>query len=332
MSASDHGAHAPAEVMAEGKELVLTRTINAPRGLVFQAWINPVHLARWWGPHGFTNPVCELDVRPGGAIRIDMQAPDGTVYPMKGSFQEVQEPDRIVFTSTAFEDDQGRPLLENLNTVTFTEQDGKTTITLRAKVVRAAPELAGALAGMEQGWSESLERLEALVDGDAPPDQDFIIRRELQAPRTLVYKAWTEADRLARWFGPKGFTMLATNLDLRPGGAFHYGMQSPDGKTMWGKWVFREIVPNTRLVFVASFSDEQARVTRHPLAAHWPLEVLSTVTFTDNQGRTLITMRASAINATAEEREMFTSNFAGMTQGWTGTLEQLVEYLEQAGS
>lgn len=91
-----------------GHELVITRTIDAPCSLVFNAWTDPRHMAQWWGPHGFTNPVCELDVRPGGAIRIVMRAPDGTDYPMTGVFHEIKEPERLVIT-TAVDDKDGQP-------------------------------------------------------------------------------------------------------------------------------------------------------------------------------------------------------------------------------
>src|ERR1700730_7092158 len=88
----------PARESAE-RELKITRVFDAPREMVFKAWTDPKLLAQWWGPKGFTNPVCELDVRPGGAIRVHMRGPDGTVYPMTGVYQEVVEPERIVFTS-----------------------------------------------------------------------------------------------------------------------------------------------------------------------------------------------------------------------------------------
>ncbi len=143
--------------------LVLTRVFDAPRALVFRAWTDPKHVAQWWGPKGFTNPVCELDVRPGGPIRIDMRGPDGVVYPMGGVFHEIVEPERLVFTSSAFEDEKGHPQLEVLNTVTFTEHGGKTKVTLQARVVKSMPEVAAALAGMEEGWTQSLERLEELL-------------------------------------------------------------------------------------------------------------------------------------------------------------------------
>lgn len=150
--------HSPATKSTE-RELVITRIFDAPRELVFKAWTDPKHVAQWWGPKDFTNPVCELDVRPGGALLIHMRGPDGVVYPMKGVFHEIAEPERLVFTSSAFEDEAGNPQLEVLNTVTFVEQGGKTKLTLRAVVVRSTPEVAAALAGMEEGWNQSLDKL-----------------------------------------------------------------------------------------------------------------------------------------------------------------------------
>lgn len=140
------------------------RTFNAPRSLVWQAWTDPKHVAHWWGPHGFTNPVCELDVRTGGAMRIHMQGPKGTpfdgVYPMTGIYREISPPERIVFVSSAL-DENGVPLFEVLTTVTFTEQGNKTKMTMKAVAISTTEKGTGYLAGMEQGWSQSLDRLEA---------------------------------------------------------------------------------------------------------------------------------------------------------------------------
>ncbi len=143
-------------------DLVITRTFDAPRSLVFKAWVDQKHLAQWWGPHGFTNPVCELDVRPGGAIRIHMRGPDGTVYPMTGVYQKIVEPGRLVFTSAALEE-KGSPIFEVLNTVTFARQGGKTTLTTKARVVKSTTAAAPYLKGMEAGLTQSLERLAAFV-------------------------------------------------------------------------------------------------------------------------------------------------------------------------
>ncbi|MGE0736820.1 MAG: SRPBCC domain-containing protein [Alphaproteobacteria bacterium] len=143
--------------------LMLTRSFDAPRALVWKAWCDPKQMAIWWGPKGFTNPVCEMDVRPGGKIHIDMTGPDGTVYPMGGTFHEVVAPERLVFTATAFDSGGDLPDLVDITTVTFVERDGKTVVTVHAVVVRASPAMAGPLSGMEQGWSESLDRLDDLV-------------------------------------------------------------------------------------------------------------------------------------------------------------------------
>jgi uncharacterized protein YndB with AHSA1/START domain len=145
------------------RELVITRIFDAPRELVWKAWTDPVRLKHWWGPKGFTNPVCELDVRPGGAIRIHMRGPDGTIYPMTGVYQEIAELERLVFTSAAL-DENGNPLFEVLNTMTFSEHAGKTKLTMRASVTKVTAKAAPYLAGMEQGWSQSLDRLAQEVE------------------------------------------------------------------------------------------------------------------------------------------------------------------------
>jgi uncharacterized protein YndB with AHSA1/START domain len=146
----------------EEHELVLTRVFNAPRELVFKVWTDPKHVAQWWGSWGFTNPVCELNLRPGGAILIHMRGPDGTVYPMTGVFQEVVPPERLVFTSGAL-DAAGNAMFEVLTTVTFAEEGGKTKQILRARVIKRTAQAAPYLAGMEQGWTQSLERLAVYV-------------------------------------------------------------------------------------------------------------------------------------------------------------------------
>ena len=141
------------------KQLTITRIFNAPPKLVFKTWTDAAHVRQWWGPHGFTNPVCELDARPGGSIYIDMTAPDGVVFPMEGEFKEIDEPHCVVFTSTAFKDEEGNNQLENLNTVTFTEVDATTKMNLRVVVLKSSPEVDAALDGMEEGWNQSLDKL-----------------------------------------------------------------------------------------------------------------------------------------------------------------------------
>jgi len=155
----------------------------------------------------------------------------------------------------------------------------------------------------------------------------FVISRALAAPRARVWQAWTEVEHLKHWWGPKGFVVHHCTVDLRPGGVMHYGLRSPDGGDMWGRFVFREIVKPERLVWVNSFSDEKGGITRHPMMQEWPREMLTTVTFAQQGKGTLVTVQWVPINATDDERRVFEQGRASMQQGWTGTFEQLALYL-----
>ena len=157
--------------------------------------------------------------------------------------------------------------------------------------------------------------------------KDFVIARVLHAPRDLVWQCFTQPERMQQWWGPKGVKIRASKMDLRVGGTYHYGMETPDGKIMWGRMVYREITPPERLVFINSFSDEAGGLSRHPLAPTWPLEMLSTFTFEDIRNKTKFTVRWAPHNATPEEQAAFDAGHASMTGGWTGTMDQLEGYL-----
>lgn len=150
------------KVERKGAELTITHVLQAPRALVFKVWTDPRHVAQWWGPKGFTNPVCEIDLRPGGALRIHMRAPDGNVYPMTGVYREIVEPERLVFVSAAL-DKSGNPLFEVITTVTFEEMGASTKLTMHAVASKIKPEGEQHVAGMEEGWKQSFARLETYV-------------------------------------------------------------------------------------------------------------------------------------------------------------------------
>ncbi len=162
-----------------------------------------------------------------------------------------------------------------------------------------------------------------------PGERELVITRVFDAPRDLVWKAFTESDRLASWWGPTGFAMLVRTLDFRPGGVFLYAMRSPDGHIMWGKFVYRDIQAPEHLVFVNSFSDEDGNITRAPFSLTWPLEVLNTVTLTESDGKTTVTLRGGPINTTEEERETFWNAQDSMQSGFAGTFDQLADYLAE---
>jgi uncharacterized protein YndB with AHSA1/START domain len=159
----------------------------------------------------------------------------------------------------------------------------------------------------------------------------FVISRVYDAPRDRVWKAWTEAERLKKWWGPAGFKVHTCKVDLRPGGFFHYGMTAPDGSDMWGKMAYREIEAPKKLVFINSFSDPKGGVTRHPWHQAWPLELLSTITFDEQgPGKTKVTVHWVPAGGSSElECKTFDEGRDSMKQGWGGTLEQLANDLKK---
>ena len=165
----------------------------------------------------------------------------------------------------------------------------------------------------------------------AKASPDFVLSRVFDAPRELLWECFTEPQHVAKWWGPKGVTAGIIKLDLRPGGMCHYTMTTPDGTVMWGKSVYREIVAPERLVFINSFSDENAGVTRHPFGPSWPLEMFTVLTFEElSGGKTKLTIRWSPHNPTAEEQQTFDAGHDSMRMGWTGSLDQLEAHLAQS--
>ena len=160
--------------------------------------------------------------------------------------------------------------------------------------------------------------------------KEFTLTRTFQAPRALVWKAWTDPEQLMQWFGPVGSTMPVHNMDLRPGGTFHHCWRMPDGKDYWSLWVFREIDPPSKLVVVQCFSDAEGRVRPHPFLPDWPAETLSTVTFEERDGQTILTFRKETFDVSEAEAAAFDVGMAQMAQGLVGTFEQLDAYLEGA--
>jgi uncharacterized protein YndB with AHSA1/START domain len=156
MSRSSTGSDAA----SDEREIEITRVFDAPRNLVFDVWTKPTHLARWWGPGGFTNPICEVDLRVGGIWRIVMRAPDGSEIPFTAVFREIIPQQKLVFSSLA-KDPDGNPVLEGFTTVVFDDFNGQTKLTLRTRAKALVPEAIARLAGMHEGWSSSLDRLAA---------------------------------------------------------------------------------------------------------------------------------------------------------------------------
>jgi len=312
----------------------VSRVFDVPRELVWNAWTDPEQVVEWWGPRGFTTTIHEMDVRPGGVWRHTMHGPDGTDYPNKGVFIEVVKPERIVYSHGGGK--KGDPGAQFQATWTFEAQGEKTKLTLRMVFPSAAArEHVVKTYGAIEGGKQTLERLAehlAKVDSSLiePAERAFVIHRVFDAPRALVFKAWTDPAELKHWWGPRGFTWVSCKIDLRPGGLFHYCMRSPNGHEMWGKFAYREVVAPERLVFVNSFSDQDGVTARHLWSLTWPLEVLNTVTFSEHEGKTTVKLQGIPRNATEEERKTFEAGFESMEKGFRGTLDQLADYLAKS--
>jgi uncharacterized protein YndB with AHSA1/START domain len=158
----------------------------------------------------------------------------------------------------------------------------------------------------------------------SPTQQDVVITRVFDAPRELVFRAWTEPEHLMRWWGPNYFTTPFCTIDLRPGGAFHYCMRSPDGHDFWGKAIYREVVAPERIVYTHTFSDAEGNLvqpTHYGMSPDFPTEVLVTVAFAEHAGKTTVTLRSASGSAAQTERD-------NMQAGYNQSLDKLAEYLQ----
>jgi uncharacterized protein YndB with AHSA1/START domain len=156
--------------------------------------------------------------------------------------------------------------------------------------------------------------------------EQVLITREFDAPRDLVFKAWTDCERLMRWWGPKDFTTPFCKIDLHPEGVFHYCMRSPEGRDYCGKSIYREVVELQRIIFTDFFVDEEGNpvpATYYGMNPDWPQETLVTVTFAEDKGKTKLTLQHDVGPVPALERDM-------CQQGWSESLDKLAADLAKA--
>lgn len=312
------------------RELTVTRLINAPRELVFEVWTDPRHLAAWWGPRGFVTDIQNSNIAPGGGLTFTMKGPDGHVWPNHILYLEVERPARLVWSHGSHE---GKEEGRFLNTVTFADEGGRTRLTMTARL--PSKEIRDALVRDVNAAEAGKQTIDKLEEYLASAEQDqFTLTRIFAAPRDRVWRAWTEREALAQWWGPKDFGFGVAAFDLRPGGVFLYRVDGPEGTPMagttWAKFVFREISAPERLAWVSSFCDERGETIRFPLFADWPLEVFTVLTLAEKDGRTTLTLRATPINATDAERERFAGFRASMRIGYAGTWDKLDAFLQRA--
>jgi uncharacterized protein YndB with AHSA1/START domain len=299
------------------REIVISRVFDAPRELVWMAWTDPRHVARWWGPNGFTTTIEVMDVRPGGVWKQVMHGPDGRNYPAESVFQEVVHPERIVFSHGGRREDG--PSSTFISTWTFDVVEvGKTKVTIhmvfqtaedRNRVVKEF--------GAVEGAKQTLGRLAGHLLEQQPAEREVVLTRTFDAPRALVFQLWTEPAHMARWWGPRDFTNPVCEMDVRPGGAYRIVMRSPDGQEFPCEGVYLEIVRPARLVFSNNAVGRDGATV---------LEGHTTVLFDEERGVTTLTLRTRA-KAVVDFARAYLS---GMEAGWTQSLDKLVDEVRRA--
>ena len=316
------------------RTIEVSRLVDAPRDLVFNVLSQAKHIDAFWGPDGFRNETHEMGFFPGGLWRYTMHGPDGKDWPNWIRYKTITPPELITY-------DHGGEINEPAmfeGCIKLEANGQKTLVTLTLYFPTAEARNATVKFGAVEGGEQNLARLDAYAQAEAGKgrssleNKPFIISRTYDAPRELVFECFTKVEHMKHWWGPRGIKVVKPSLDFRPGGMFHYAMQTPDGSLMWGRQIYREITPPSRIVLVNSFSDEAGDIGRHPGAPDWPAELLTTFTFEEvASGKTKFTVRWELMdNASDVERETFLSGFDSMNMGWTGTLDQLSDYLKAA--
>lgn len=306
-------------------ELYITRIYDAPVKMVWDAWIDPEKVAKWWGPRGFTLTTKSKDVKVGGTWVYTMHGSDGVDWPNKTVFLEVEKYSRLVYDHGGNDD---RPPMFRVS-VNFTEVAGKTTMemTMAFSTAEVATESKKFIkkAGGDSTWDRFAEYLaQETVGKDV-----FVINRSFDAPLNLMFEMFTDPKHFSQWLAPTGFDMKYIRADIKPGGNSLYCMTGANGTTMYGKATYQEITKPNRIVYTQYFCDENENITRHPMAPTWPEAMLTTIILEpegENRTRVNLTWEITGA-ATAVERETFNKAKAGMAQGWGGSFEKLDQYL-----
>ena len=305
--------------------LTITRIFDAPRDLIWKAWTNPKLLKLWWGPKDFTSPVANIDLRVGGKYLNCMRGPDGKDYWSTGVYREIAPRERIV-TTDSFADEKGNIVpaseygmtgdwpLELIVTVTFEDIGDKTKMTLKHEGIPA-----GMMREMtEAGWNQSFDKLvENIVPGDRTKiiaergKQEIVITRIFDAPRNLVFEAYTDPKLIARWCGPRRFATIVDKMDLKPGGIWRFINRDKAGREYAFHGVYHEVRSPERLVHTFEFEDIPGHVS------------LETVTFVELNGRTRVT--GKSVFQTVEDRDGMLES--GMEEGASETMDRLAELL-----
>ncbi len=315
-------------ILPEDKpQIITTRLLVAPRDLVWRVLTAPEHFKQYWGPDGFRNTIRQMDVRVGGQILFTMHGPDGKDWPNRIVYRELEPPRYMKwFHDNGGEGDVDHKFIGEIEL--FDEGEGKTRIELRLNEESMANRDNLVSFGATEGGRQNLDRLAAYVAPMVAAKNRFQIERSFPASQERLFQACTSVEDLKHWMAAPGMKVIKAEQNLKPGGTYHYGTASANGQEMWGMVTYKEITPNSRLVYLQSFSDPQGGIMRHPMAPTWPLELVTIVELIP-EGPKQTKLRVSWVYAGIDDTEAQTFHAAheGMKGGWTGTLDSLYAYL-----
>jgi uncharacterized protein YndB with AHSA1/START domain len=305
-------------------EIRITRMYDAPAKAVWEAWTDPKQVAQWWGPRGFTLTTHHHDLRPGGSWSYTMHGPDGVDYHSKTLYFEVKEHSKLVYDHGGNDD---RPALFRV-TVLFSETNGKTKMGM--SMALPTPEAAEQTRQFikKAGGNATWDRLAEYLAKESTGKEQFVINRTFDAPLELMFEMWTDPKHFSQWLPPAGFTMEFLRCDIRPGGSSFYSMSGHGGK-MYGRAQYLELHKPDRIVYTQQFCDENENVARHPMSPTWPETMLTTVQLSaEGPDQTRVTVIWEPYGATtSQELDTFKQAKGGMTQGWTGSFDNLDAYV-----
>ncbi len=305
-------------------EYYLTRIYNAPLKTVWQAWTDPQQVAKWWGPRGFTITNHSKDVRTGGHWDYMMHGPDGTNYPNKTKFLQVEDYSKMIYDHGANDD---QPPLFRV-TVLFTEKNGQTELDFTMAFENAAIATQMKKFIKQAGGDSTWDRLAEYLSEEIHQKNTFVINRSFNTSVEVMYAMWTNPKNISEWLAPTGASMNFIKADIQTGGTTFWKMESPHG-VMFGKAKYLEMNRPNKIVYTQQFVDENENISRHPMAPTWPETMLTTVEFSaedTNQTRVKITWEPHG-KTTHDEVETFKNARAGMTMGWTGSFDKLEDHL-----
>ncbi len=313
----------------KSNELSIIRIFDAPVKVVWDAWTDPKQVVQWWGPRGFTLTTHSKELRPGGIWHYTMHGPDGTDYPNKTLYLEVEKYSRLVYDHGGYDD---KPPMFRVS-VLFSEKNGKTKMDM--KMILPTPEAAEETRKFikKAGGDSTWDRLTEYLAKESSGKEQFVINRTFNAPIDLMFQMWTDPKHFSKWLAPKGFQMTFLKSDIKPGSSTFCYMSDGGSTKMYSRADYLEVQKPNRIVYTQQFCDENEQVSRHPLSPTWPETMLTVATLAEegpDKTRVTITWEVHG-SATPEEMQTFIKGRAGMTQGWTGSFDKLEDYLTKLG-